>query len=325
MSEPDPQLAAWLAAASTGDPARLTAIATGTAALASASLTTTETLDLVLLAHGTPQPEAAARLAAAITEHDPTFDGQPGNLQTQIAAGWTLSQTLTLDTLPAITAALAISSAQFCGLRSAAGELPVLAGAALERLQQLARRRAALPKGRAQKEVVSDEIAAAGAIGGAQLRVTADALTATINAVQRSHNAMVDAVQIRLVAADEESDLLWWTISERHEADGQRWPELGAAAPLLAGRDIAQLTVFPTPPPSAPKLLARVLAGVEPHTIAHAVAALPAGAEGARQHAHPLLPIANAGHGLASAAGQAYPAAELAEQALIEALIERQL
>lgn len=193
-----------------------------------------------------------------------------------------------------------------------------------QRLQQLARRRHPLPKGRAQKNVVTDEVAAEGAIGGAQLRATADALVAAINNVQRSHSAMVNAVQTRLAAADEESDLLWWMISERHQGDGQRWPELAAAAPLLAGRDIAKLTVFPTPPPSARKLLGRVLAGIESHTIPDALAALPADNH-AGEHTHRLLPIASAAHGLTSAAGQAYPAAELAEQALIEALIERQL
>ena len=324
--QPDPQLAAWLAAASTGNAARLTAIATGTATLSGASATTAETLDLVLLAHGIPQPEAAARLAAAIIEHDPSFDGQPGNLQTQIAAGWTLKQILALDTLPAVTAALAVSSARFCGFQSAANELPVHAGVALERLQQLARRRHPLPKAPTQKEVVTDDVAAAGAISGTQLRTAADALTASINTVQGSHSAMVDAVQKRLVAADEESDLLWWTISERHEGDGQHWTQLGAAAPLLAGRDIAKLTSFPTPPPASRKLLARVLANIEPHTVTDALAALPAGFEGAVDHTHPLLPIASAAHGVVSAAaGQVHPVAELAEQALIEILIERQL
>lgn len=325
--QPDPQLAAWLAVASSGNTARLAAIATGTAALAGASATTTETLDMVLLAHGIPQPEAAARLVAAITDHDPTFDGQPGNLQTQIAAAWTLKQALTLSTLPAIAAALAVSSARFCGLQSAASELPLHAGAALERLQLLARRRHPLPKGRAQAKVVSDEVAALGAVDGAQLRTTADALTASINTVQRSHSAMVDAIQTRLAAADEETDMLWWTISERHEGDGQQWAQLSAAAPLLAGRDIARLTIFPTPPPAAPKLLARVLADIAPYTIADALAALPAGVDGQGQHTHPLLPIGCAAHGATSAApaAQTYPAAELAEQALIEILIERQL
>ena len=325
--QPDPQLAAWLAVASAGNPARLTAIATGTAALSSATATTTETLDLVLLAHGVPQPEAAARLAAAISEHDPSFDGQAGNLQTQIAAGWTLKQILMLNTLPAVTAALAVSSAHFCGLQSAASELPMHAGAALERLQLLARRRHPLPKGRAHKDVVTDEVAALGAIDGAQLRATADALTAAINTVQRSHSAMVDAVQTRLTAADEETDMLWWTISERHAGDGQHWAQLGPAAPLLAGSDIAALTTFPTPPPAARKLLARVLADIEPHTIADALAALPAGIDRAGGPTHPLLPIGCASQGATSAApaAEAYPAAELAEQALVEILIERQL
>jgi len=324
---PDPQLAAWLAVASAGDPARLTAIATGTAALSSATATTTEILDMALLAHGVPQPEAATRLAAAISEHDPSFDGQAGNLQTQIAAGWTLKQILALDTITATTAALAVSSASFCGLQSAATELPGHAGAALERLQLLARRRHPLPKGRAQKNVVTDEVAAEGAIDGAKLRATADALTAAINTVQRSHSAMVDAVQTRLAAADEETDMLWWTISERHEGDGQDWAQLGAAAPLLAGREIAALTTFATPPPAAPKLLARVLAGIEPHTIVDALAALPAGIYDASEHTHPLLPIGCAAHGATSAAlaSRAYPAAELAKQALIEILVERQL
>jgi hypothetical protein len=325
--QPDLQLAAWLAIASAGNPDRLTAIATGTAALSRATSTTTEILDMVLLAHGVPEPEAAARLAAAISEHDPSFDGQPGNLQTQIAAGWTLKQILTLSTIPAVTAALAVASADFCRLQSAATELPAHASAELDRLQRLARRRHPLPKGRAQKNVVTDEVAAEGAIGGAQLRATADALTAAINTVQRSHSAMVDAVQTRLAAADEETDMLWWTMSERHEGDGQPWAELGAAAPLLAGRDIAALTSFVTPPPTAPKLLARVLADIPPQTIAAGLAALPADVDDKRGHIHPLLPIGSAAQGATSAvpSARAYPAAELAEQSLVEILIERQL
>jgi GTPase-associated system helical domain len=324
MAEPSTDLLpAWLAPATAGNPEREAAIRAGTATLADA--TVMETLDMVLLAHGVHQPAAAQRLSAAIAEHDPTFDGHPANQQTQVAAAWTVAQTLAVNGDSASIATLAVASAHFCGLATQVTELPSLAARTLRERQQLPRRRQPLPKARPQKSVISDEVAALGAITGAQLQATADQLTASINNFQRSHGLMVDAVNNRVTAADEETDMLWWAISERHEGDGQRWTELGAAAPLLAGWDLARLTPFATPAPWARQLLARALAATAEHTITEAVAALPSKLTADGKPSHPLLPVLCASRGEPSAApdGRAYPPAALAEQTLSEALLQR--
>jgi hypothetical protein len=324
MAEPTTDLLpAWLAPATSGNPEREAAIRAGTATLADA--TVMETLDMVLLAHGVHQQAAAERLAVAIAEHDATFDGHAANQQTQIAAAWTVAQTLALNGDGASIAALAVASARFCGLATQVTELPSLAAATLRERQELPRRRQPLPKARQQKSVISDEVAALGGINGAQLQATADQLTASINNIQRSHGVMVDAVNNRITAADEETDMLWWAISERHEGDGQRWIELGPAAPILAGWDLARLTPFTTPAPWARQLLARALAATEHHTITEAFAALPIPPTPDDKPSHPLLPVLCASRGEASVApdGQAYPPAALAEQALIETLLRR--
>jgi hypothetical protein len=324
MPDPDSDLLhTWLAPASAGNPEREAAIRAGTATLAEA--TAGETLDMVLLAHGVHQLAPAQRLAAAIAEHDPKFDGDPANQQTQIAAAWTVAQTLAASGDVAVTAALAVASARFCGLATQVPELPSLAAGTLRERQQLSRRRHPLPKARTQKSVITPDVVALGAITGTQLQATADLLTASINNIQRSHGLMVDAVNTRVMAADEETDMLWWAINERHEGDGQRWVELGAAAPLLAGWDLARLTPFATPPPWARRLLARALSANEQNTIADAIAALPAMPTADGKPSHPLLPVLCASRGEPSVApaGHAYPPADLAEEALIEALLER--
>lgn len=197
----DTLLPAWLAQASTGDPQRVEAIRAGTAQLAGG--TVAETLDMVLLAHGVPQAQAAGRLSVAIAEHEPAFDGQAAYLQTQVAAAWTVAQTLHVGSDLAVAAALAVASARFCGLDSQGPELYAMSVANLRERQQTSRRRPELPKGKGHKTVVSDEIAGAGGITGSQLKEVADALSAQISTLARTQAVMVDALSQRLAAADE--------------------------------------------------------------------------------------------------------------------------
>jgi hypothetical protein len=318
-------LPAWLAAASSGDETRQQAIRAGVATIVEA--TTAETLDMTLLAHGVPQPAAAARVAHAVTEHDPTFEGNPSYLQTQIAAAWTVAQMLGQPGDPGVTAALAVASAAFCGLSPRGPELTAMATSTLRERDNDSRGRLAIPTGRLQASVITDEIAALGAIDGAQLKQTADALTASINSVVRAQAAVTGILNKRLSALDEEADMLWWTLTERHEGDRERWPDLGAAASVLAGRDLARMTAFSTPPTWARQLLERTLVNVKPCGLKEAASALPAEAADEVSQ-HPLIPIRALARGADSAAVDvdiARQPPEIAEQALRESLLERKL
>jgi hypothetical protein len=319
-------LAAWLAQASTGDPQRVEAIRAGTAQLSDG--TVAETLDMVLLAHGIPQVQAAERLSLAIAEHEPAFNGQAAYLQTQVAAAWTVAQTLHVGSNLAVAAALAVASARFCGLHPQGPELYAMSVANLRELQQTSRGRPELPKGKGHRTVVSDEIAAAGGITGPQLKEVADALSMQVTALVRTQVAIVDALNQRLAAADEEINTLWWTLSGRQGGDGENWGELGPAAPLLAGMNLAEMTVFATPPPWARALLHHVLIGIGGYSIDQAVAALPSGLILGHAATHALLPVSCAVSGSPSPfsiGARVVSAPELAEQMLFEGLLGRLL
>lgn len=322
----DNLLQAWLAQASTGDPQRAAAIRAGTAQLVQG--TVAETLDMVLLAHGVTQSQAAERLSAAIAEHEPAFDGQAAYLQTQIAAAWTVAQTLHVGSSLAVAAALAVASARFCGLYPRGPELYAMSVATLREHQRASRGRPELPKSKGHKTVVTDEIAEAGGITGLQLKAVADALSGQISVLARTQSVMVDALSQRLTAADEEINTLWWTLSGRQGGDGKDWGELGPAAPLFAGSNLLEMTVFTTPPEWAQALLSHVLADVGSYSIVQAVDALPSGSAFAFPATHPLLPVscATSGTPLTFPIGDRMNSApELAEQTLTEGLLGRLL
>ncbi len=322
----DDLLDAWLTPASSGDPTRAGAVREGAAALAESSAS--DVVDMVLLAHAVEQPAPAERLRASISAHDPTFEGRADHLQTQIAAAWTLAQTLQLNSDAAVTAALAICSARFCDLVAQGPELYAMAVETLRERQISARRRPALARAKGHKSVVGEELAAAPGISGAQIKAVADALSKQITTLAGVQNGMADAVEQHLTAAEEEINALWWTIGGRREGDGPTWGELGCAAGILAGRDLATMTSFSTPPPWADGLLARALVGIKDCTLEAAISALDGRLAPGDAATSPLLPITSgaAGHPLPFGIGaRLFPASALARQTLIEGLLERRL
>lgn len=280
------------------------------------------------MAHGVEQSDAADRLAAAIAAHDPTFEGSAAHLQTQIGAAWTIAQMLQLDSDLAVTAALAVCSANFCALEPAGAELYSMAVETLGEHQIAARRRPELVKAKRNQSVAGDELAAVGAITGEQAKAIADALTKQINALVAIQVGMTDALTSRLQAADEEINALWWTIGGRQGGDGATWNELGCAAGILAGRDMALMTPFSTPPRWANALFSIALANVGDCTIEEAVNALPEPLAAGEAPKHRLLPISSAAGGETPHFGldnRRETARKLAEQTLTESLLERVL
>jgi hypothetical protein len=89
-------------------------------------------------------------------------------------------------------------------------------------------------------------------LGALQIAVIADvdALMSELNELRR-----------RLMANDEELDLLWWAFSGMSERAHRQWSSISANASkaLLAGMEMAKLTTFEVPLPSSRSLLARVL------------------------------------------------------------------
>lgn len=331
------RLRTWLGNASTGDAAREAALLAGTAAAARCSAG--EMLDLVLLAHGVPSEDAASRLRTAIVSHDETFTGRPNERQTHVAASWTLARVLEAGGSLSIATSLAIGAADFCGFTPQPEALRSYAAGILAWHQRNDRKRTPVPKNNAQRSVVSPELDAVGQVSGQQLREIADALTESVNTAIRLQRGVIDALNSRLAIADEEMNVLWWMALGRHEGDGVRWEDLGAAASVAAGMDLAAMTAIASPMPGARSLLSRVLRGVRPASMAEAIAAAPEDALREEPVLHRLLPIttstsyrATYGTDWMTHTAEAlvdtstsYDAVQLAEQALRETLLRRHL
>lgn len=290
MPELSPDLlGTWLARSSSGSREREQAIRDAAGVLAGGK--PQQLLDLVALAHAVPDHDAAARVRDAVGEHDPQFRGRPNDRQTQVAAAWAVAHAICGDdSTAALLASLATASAKFSGLDARGPGLPVLAGDRLVELGEEHRARHKLAVNMTVPKVLADLEPAA-----FDPTVFVEAVRGAARTLAARMDTVVKQADQRLRAADEELDLLWWTVRRRRDGAGTAWADLGAGAAILAGQDMGSLTTFASPIASAEALLAEALADVKPTTLGAAIdaAADPARLPGSAPQ-HRLLPVTTA-------------------------------
>lgn len=335
----DGLLRAWLRRVSTGALGRENAIRHGATVLADSS--PWQLLDLVALAHAQRLKPAAERVRDAVGEHDRSFAGRPGDVQTQVVAAWAVALAVCGEkSSQSVVASLATACARFYGLSPRGPELPCLAAQRLAERSEAVRHREPLPRSNAPKSLDELSFQSSPQVTTAQLDQVVKATSNAMVAMTRSFNRISAAAQARVDAADEELDLLWWTVTCRRGGDGPAWHELGEAAPLLAGLDVAAMTRFATPLSSSGMLLDKALGDLRPLSVGAAVQAAAEHVEHAAEVRHPLLQLLTAlsfaqaqdSGGWQAAARQAgidldgeHAGRDLAEQVLREELIWRLL
>jgi hypothetical protein len=194
-------------------------------------------------------------------ESDTSFDGRADDRESHIIAGAALAALMwNLESPEATLAALGIQSASWLGLEPAVPDLTEIAQTLLIHRSEAVRSRrssAADTYGSGELAAVNDVEADANAATRAQLAALqiaaitdVDALTSQLNELRR-----------RLMASDEELDLLWWAFSGMSERAHRQWSSIPANASraLLAGMEMAKLTTFEVPLPASRSLLARIL------------------------------------------------------------------
>lgn len=341
----DPRTAAWLRPVLLGaDAGRLTAHEAAAGALA-AKPTPAVAAGLVRLAvDGRPGPAYDA-LSGALRAADSSFAGAPDDLETRLSACVAAAAALGRSGPSGAAAAHSVMSAAWSGLDLPAPELAGLADAALAARSEHLRARTPIIAGLDVKaaaglaETFPDEEAG---LDGADGRAVAAAITATVVAAGKALERLADGVSARLLAGEEEADLLWWAFAGRSDALDVPWPDVkddGLAA-LAAAAEFASHLRYDVQPPSTRAILGRVLAGRAGHAVRLADAAplaedagLPAAT------GDPLLPVLCSCAEASSFDGdpawkasvgrwsidpeRQYTALDLAEQAVREILLAR--
>ncbi len=294
MTALDPTLLSrWLSRSSAGSQEREQAIRNAAGILTAG--TARDLLDLTALAHRVPSREAAARVRAAVSEHDPKFPGRPNDHQTQVAAAWAVATAICgSDLVAAEVAALATASATFGGHTPRDPVLGTLASDRLTELSEEHRARSDLslstnvPKALGEFEIVAPD-------GSHDLNGLVEASRSALRTIAARMERALGQANQRLGAADEELDLLWWTFRGRRDGTAETWDQLGSGAAILAGLDIFALTRFPVPFASTFALLSDALVQVKTTTLGSAVnAAAERVVPRSESLEHLLLPVTTA-------------------------------
>ena len=222
-----------------------------------------QVLDMTLLAHGRAHGDAFDLLNEALQDRDPTFGGRPDDLETAIAASAAIAAVLAKDARSASTAAQAVLSARWQGLTPAVAELPDIAATTSRRRSEAVRRRRSLPQDAATKDLfesVPDAESGEDAVNFHDLGLLKEAIQELADELVTQQRAYASVLSERLNAADEELDVLWWTLSGYSELARRSWSSLAnPAAPLICGIELGDKVAFEIELPSTEALLARLL------------------------------------------------------------------
>jgi hypothetical protein len=191
---------------------------------------------------------------------------------------------------------MAVGSAQFAGLNTRAIGLIESAEASLLGRSNEVRSRTPLPR------VVQGLPKAIGELQfepeiPATTTELAELLTATRSALSTMNKRMDGLRQSadrQLLALNEELDLLWWALRRRPDGSLRSWTAVGPSAGVRAGAEMARLTRFDVPIPSAHALLAEALDGCPPALLAEAVSELDPDQQRLHTPPHALLPVTRA-------------------------------
>ncbi len=221
----------------------------------------TAVLDLVTYAVGGESDTAFAAVRAAVSALDPSFDPSASDLEPHLVASAAVARALENDDLTAAAVAGAVLSAEFAGLYSPVVELAQLARATQARRYRGLRERGPVPRLElanlinTQPSFVAD---------GWRSTEAVERLAGTTKALaERLENVLTGLAQhyeLRLDAADEELDVLWWAFGAHGDYQGAGWTEdYGPVAVLAAGRELADRHRFQAEIPTTREILRRVL------------------------------------------------------------------
>jgi hypothetical protein len=223
-----------------------------------------ETLGLVKLAHGIRDEPAFASLSAAIVGLDSTFGCSIDDLETRLAAGACVAAAMEQSTHHSVTAAHAVLSAEWIGWSPLVSDLPRLASITLSGLSETARRRPDITSGSVGGNLVPSLQALAPdaqAMTHEEGQQVATALSGGLDELAMRVDRMSVDFVTRVLANEEELDLLWWAFSAQSETLDQPWSAIkkNGALALLMALEFAGKTMFLTEPPSATMILRRLL------------------------------------------------------------------
>jgi hypothetical protein len=227
----------------------------------------------------TPTHQQMSRILQPFQSTDELF-GKGNEREVEVLCGATLSHIATLGGAQASTAALAVATTFFSGLRKA--DLPVdLVGHCENVLDKMAETQRQRPELSAVGTVskISFEASSKGvqqqfdATGvAAAFNLAANALQGSIDKINegfRKHQQALDIIEIQ----DEELQMLWWLIGERSATLDRSFSSVAAnAQPLIFGFELAEMTVVVPGPRSIKGILQR--AGVRGNERIEIVAAV---------------------------------------------------
>jgi hypothetical protein len=159
------------------------------------------------------------RFGMAMQDADPSFSMQRDKRHLALFAGAELIATIERDEGSALSdlAALCLICGAAQGLRTAL-PVPAMPNIAARYLENRTSKRASIPVGTDEEEGDS---------------------------IQKK-------LERELTIVSEEVNMLWWLISEYSRDRNERWKDIGLAAPIIAGKELADLTrVIPGPVASA--------------------------------------------------------------------------
>jgi len=253
-----------------------------------AKLTTvTDLLTVVLLAHSQAvSADAVGLIHKHLHDADASVPARDNDLELRILAGSALMQILDPAHALSLLAAFYVESARFQRWSAAVSDIPDAAAVVLQSLSRSQRRagsiepprlglsadaRAKLAESLKALPAVAAQPAVMEAIGAAvgSLPLIDD------KAVAKGLAAAIEHSQQQYLALAEEVNILWWLYSEESSVIGGSWRHVSRpAACLIAAAELDKLTTFPTPHPSAPSFLAKVLSmtpGEGPVTLTDAI------------------------------------------------------
>jgi hypothetical protein len=236
------------------------------------ALTESAALDLVRLAFGLTKLKSGYE--TSFREHfkaaDPAFPMRQNDLEIQILACSTILNSLGSAHQHALILAMATLCMHFDGNRG----LPVISEivtAALSYYYKTARDSrdgsdSSITAVKATKMALPEEVKTQPAteLTWANTASIAAAGDTALAKLAKSVNEALNDMNERLLLQQEETNILWWLFGEHSVRPIKAIQLFGAGAPLVAGNDLAALTVFLPGHPSSEAFLSKMLSSTKP-------------------------------------------------------------
>jgi hypothetical protein len=215
----------------------------------------------VLLAHGDSHVGAFESIRSEMSRLDPTFGCAIDDLETRLIAAVCVAELILNGGKPGLTTAHAVLSEHWSGRSSAIEELVVLSAEALD---------TSSADLRARRPISTITLPAAtypafGTDGQAvvhqEAREIVDSVTTSFNHLNTQLGELSSKMDRRLLASDEELDLLWWAFNGYSESLGKLWTSIRKPAliAIALSLEASELIQFDVEPQNLTALFSRIL------------------------------------------------------------------